>query len=104
MWSSAEPTVKSAIRISLLTIVILLAAIAWPLVKSAVTRAQQRDQSTPTLDMTAKKHEFDPSMAHSKADTKIGLKITATDRSHGFAISTVAEGSPEDTAPALVLG
>jgi cytochrome c oxidase subunit II len=94
--------VRSAIRISILTITILLAAIAWPLLKSAVTRAQEQ-QGTQAVDVTAKKYEFDPPVIHVKAGTKLVLKITATDHVHGFEISTVADAAAKDSAPGLVL-
>jgi cytochrome c oxidase subunit II len=92
---------RSAIRVFVLTMTILLVAIAWPLLESAVTRAQ--DENPQVVEMTAKKYEFDPAVVHVKAGTKIVLKITATDRSHGFGIATVADGSPPGTAPGIEL-
>jgi cytochrome c oxidase subunit II len=93
--------VKSGIRILILTMTVMIAAIAWPVLRSAVTRAQE--QSPQVVEMTAKKYEFDPSVVHVKAGTTLVLKITATDRAHGFGISTVAEGAPKGTEPGLVL-
>jgi cytochrome c oxidase subunit II len=93
--------VKSAIRISILAVTAICAAIAWPVVKSAVTRAQE--QATQTVNVTAKRYEFDPATIHMKAGTKLVLKITATDHVHGFEISTVPEGAAKDAAPGLVL-
>ena len=92
---------RSAMRISILAMTALVLAVAWPLVKSAVTRAQE--QKTETMVVTAKKYEFDPSVIHVKAGRKLVLNITALDHVHGFDISTVAEGEPKDAAPGLLL-
>jgi cytochrome c oxidase subunit II len=86
-------------RISMLTVTVLVAAMAWPVLRS-VTRAQE--QGPQTIEMTAKKYNFDPSLLRMKEGTKLILKITATDRTHGFGISTVAEGAPKGE-PGLVL-
>lgn len=91
---------KRRMRISILTVAVLIAAIAWPQLRP-VTRAQE--EGVQTIEMTAKKYDFDPSTVHMKAGTKLILKITATDRAHGFGISTVADGAPKGTAPGLVL-
>jgi heme/copper-type cytochrome/quinol oxidase subunit 2 len=93
--------VKSGMRISALTMTIVAAAIAWPVLQSAVTRAQE--QSAQVVEMTAKKYEFAPSVVHAKAGTKVLLKITATDRTHGFGISTVPESAPKGTEAGLIL-
>jgi heme/copper-type cytochrome/quinol oxidase subunit 2 len=93
--------VKRGIGILILTATVLAAAMAWPVLQSVVTRAQ--DETTETVDMTAKKYEFDPSVVHVKAGTKLVLKITSTDRAHGFGISTVAEGQPKGAEPGLTL-
>jgi cytochrome c oxidase subunit II len=92
--------VDRAIRISMLALTVLAAAIACPVLRS-VTQAQE--QGVQTVEMTAKKYEFDPSAVHMKVGTKLVLKITATDRTHGFGISTVAEGAPKGSDPGLVL-
>jgi heme/copper-type cytochrome/quinol oxidase subunit 2 len=92
---------RDAIRISVLTVTILTAAIAWPVVKSAVTQAQ--GQKTETIVVTAKKYQFDPSVIHVKAGTKLVLQIMAMDHVHGFEISTLPDGAPKESAPGLVL-
>jgi heme/copper-type cytochrome/quinol oxidase subunit 2 len=92
---------RNAAGISLLTVTVLTAAIAWPVVKSAVARAQE--QNTETIAVTAKKYQFDPSVIHAKAGTKLVLQILATDHVHGFEISTVPDGAPKGSAPGLVL-
>lgn len=92
---------KSASRTSILAIALTALALAWPLFPSGITRAQ--DETPQTVEMSAKKYEFTPPVVHAKAGTKIVLRITATDRSHGFGISTVADGSPAGTVPGIEL-
>lgn len=93
---------RNVTRVSILTICLFLTVLASPMVQSAVTRAQEQ-QSTQTIDVTAKKYEFDPPVIHVKAGTTVVLKITATDHAHGFGISTVADGAAKDSAPGIVL-
>jgi heme/copper-type cytochrome/quinol oxidase subunit 2 len=88
-------------RISVLTSAAIALACAWLSFESRVARAQ--DASPQVVEMTAKKYDFGPAPVHVKAGTKVVLKITATDRSHGFKISTVPDGAAKDAAPGLVL-
>ena len=44
------------------------------------------------IEVTAKKYNFDPSPIHVKQGSRVQLKITATDHTHGFKIDTVPEG------------
>lgn len=62
-----------------------------------------QDQNAQVIEMTAKKYEYSPSVVHVKAGSKVVLKITAIDRSHGFKIPTVPDGSAKDAAAGLVL-
>lgn len=64
-----------------------------------VVRAQE--SAPQVIEMSAKKYEFTP--VRVKAGTKVQLKVTATDRDHGIAIDPVAEGSPKDSAPGLII-
>lgn len=80
-----------------------IAAIAFTGMESESHVWAAQDQNPRVIEMTAKKYEFSPSVLHVKAGTKIVLKITATDRSHGFGIPTVPDGSPKDAAAGLVL-
>lgn len=91
---------RSGMRISVLTTAVILAC-AWPALESRVTRAQ--DQGSQVIEMTAKKYEFSPSPVHVKAGTKVVLKITATDRVHGFRISTAPDAAAKGAEPGLVL-
>jgi len=84
-----------------IVILAVVAVIACARSESAAFAAQ--DQNPQLVEMTAKKYAFSPSVLHVKAGGVVVLKITATDRSHGFRISTVAEGSPKDAQAGLVL-
>lgn len=91
---------ERAIRISTLVLTVLAAAASWPILASV---ALAQEQGVQTTDITAKKYEFDPPVVHMKAGTKLILKITATDRTHGFGISTSAEGAAKGSEPGLIL-
>lgn len=84
-------------------ILCVLAVIAFTAMGSESHMQAAQDQNPQVIEMTAKKYEFSPSVVHVKAGTTIVLKITATDRSHGFGIPTVPDGSPKDAAAGLVL-
>ena len=92
---------RRGLRVSILATTAMIFATVRPALESRVTRAQ--DQSPQVIEMTAKKYEFRPSPVHVKAGTKVVLKITATDRRHGFRISTVPDGAPQGAEPGLVL-
>lgn len=84
-------------------ILCVVAAIAFTGMESESHVWAAQDQTSQVIEMTAKKYEFSPAVLHVKAGTKLVLKITATDRSHGFGIPTVPDGSPKDAAAGLVL-
>ena len=44
------------------------------------------------ITVTAKKYEFNPSPIRVKQGTKVQLKITAMDHTHGFSVQEVADG------------
>jgi heme/copper-type cytochrome/quinol oxidase subunit 2 len=54
------------------------------------------------VEVTAKKYEYSPAPIHVKNGTKIQLKITATDRDHGFSISTIPDGADSNASAGLV--
>lgn len=82
---------------------VFLAIIACVGTESELRVWAAQDQNPQVVEMTAKKYDFSPSVVHVKAGTKVVLKITATDRSHGFRIPTVPDGSSNDSAAGLVL-
>jgi len=54
------------------------------------------------IEVTAKKYDFSPSPIRVKQGTKVRLKITATDHSHGFKIREFPEGVSKSSSPGLV--
>jgi len=54
------------------------------------------------IEVSAKKYDFNPSPIHVKQGTKVQLKITAADRSHGFKIKEFPEGESKSSGPGLV--
>jgi cytochrome c oxidase subunit II len=91
--------VKIELRILALTAVAMFLACIYPALESHVAEAQEPQ----VIEMTAKKYDFSPGLVHVKAGTTVTLKITATDRPHGFRIDTVPDGAAKDSAPGLVL-
>lgn len=79
---------------SLLPASLLLAA---ALMSSAVARPAAHSspaaESVQTIDVTARKYEFIPPAIRVKQGTRVQLKITATDHTHGFQISETPQGS-----------
>jgi heme/copper-type cytochrome/quinol oxidase subunit 2 len=62
---------------------------------------EQQEKNVQVIQITAKKYEYSPSPVHVKQRTKVQLKITATDRDHGFTIATVPEGADPATPAGL---
>ena len=54
------------------------------------------------IDVSAKKYEFNPSPIRVKQGTKVQLKITASDHSHGFRIIPYPEGAEGARTAGLV--
>lgn len=54
------------------------------------------------IEVTAKKYEFNPSPIRVRTGARVQLKITATDRAHGFKIRTFPEGSHATDSPGLI--
>lgn len=64
---------------------------------------RQAEQNPQVIEMTAKKYEFNPPEIHVKQGAKVQLKITATDRTHGFSPDVYAEGSDRKGTPGITL-
>ncbi|HKD79935.1 MAG TPA: cupredoxin domain-containing protein [Candidatus Angelobacter sp.] len=67
---------------------------------AASSNAAQADQAQ-TIEMTAKKYEFNPSPIHVKTGTTVRLKITSTDRAHGIKIEPYPDGAPTKGEPGI---
>ena len=49
--------------------------------------AQASTQDVKVIEVSAKKYEYNPSSIHVTQGTKVQLRITATDHTHGFMAS-----------------
>lgn len=87
---------------SLLLAPLSLAAIV-SLTSGTVSRrsnpAQASTQDVKVIEVSAKKYEYNPSSIHVKQGTKVQLRITATDHTHGFKIAP--DGSDKNGGPGL---
>jgi cytochrome c oxidase subunit II len=63
--------------------------------------AQASTQDVKLIEVSAKKFEYNPSSIHIKQGTKVQLKITATDHTHGFKIKAFADDSEKKGSPGL---
>ena len=68
---------------------------AWP-------SGGNSEESVQTIEVTAKKYEFNPSPIRVKQGSRVQLKIRATDHAHGFRISEMPEGGDAKGKPGLV--
>gem|GEM_PF-1396439 len=73
---------------------------------TTVATGHQAAQTAPAakvqvINMTAKKYVFTPSPIHVKKGTTVELRITATDRAHGFKINIYPDGGSTTAAPGL---
>jgi cytochrome c oxidase subunit II len=63
--------------------------------------AQPSTQDVKVIEVSAKKYEYNPSSIHVKQGTKVQLRITATDHTHGFKIGAFSDGSDKNGSPGL---
>lgn len=88
------------VRRSFVLLVNLIFFVGGSYVGSA--RALQGDQSVQTIEVTAKKYDFTPSLIRVKQGATVRLKITASDRTHGFKIDIYPDGAKDKGRPGLV--
>jgi plastocyanin len=58
-------------------------------------------ESVQEIEVSAKRFEFTPSEIHVKQGAQVRLKVTATDREHGFEVQVFPEGSDKTGDPGL---
>ena len=63
--------------------------------------AQASAHDVKIIEVSAKKYEYNPSSIHVKQGTKVQLKITATDHTHGFKIGAFPDSSDKSGSPGL---
>jgi cytochrome c oxidase subunit II len=62
----------------------------------------QADQEGQVIEMSAKKYEYSPSPIRVKRGTKVQLRITALDRTHGIKINLSPDGSDQKNDSGLI--
>ncbi len=60
------------------------------------------DQEVQVVEVSAKKYEYSPSPIRVKRGTKVQLRITALDRTHGIKINVSPDGSDQKNDSGLV--
>ena len=65
-------------------------------------RSPGNSEGVQTIEVIAKKYEFEPAAIRVKQGTRVQLKIKATDHAHGFKIDDVPEGTEMSGKPGLV--
>jgi len=68
----------------------------------AAHRRPTPEERVQTIEVTAKKYEFEPATIRVKQGTKVQLKIKASDHAHGFKISEMPDGGEMKGSPGLV--
>lgn len=99
---------NTILRITALLLIIGVSVAVAP-AKRATLASHEAAQTQPAqssnvqvIDMTAKKYVFNPSPIHVKKGTKVQLRITSTDHTHGFKINLYPDGGDTKGAPGLV--
>jgi heme/copper-type cytochrome/quinol oxidase subunit 2 len=64
--------------------------------------AMAQDAGVQVIEVSAKKYDYTPSAIRVKSGSKVQLKITATDRDHGFKMSAIPDGGTSADAAGLV--
>ena len=84
---------------------IVLAALALTLVlpRPVAVKASAQDAQQQTIEVTAKRYEFDPATIHVKQGAKVQLKFTAIDHDHGFKIREYPDGADMKGQPGIVI-
>ncbi len=62
----------------------------------------QAEEEVQVIEMSAKKYEYSPSPIRVKRGTKVQLRITALDRTHGIKINVSPDGSDQKNDSGLV--
>ncbi len=62
----------------------------------------QTDRELQVIEISAKKYEYSPSPIRVKRGTKVQLRITALDRTHGIKINVSPDGSDQKNDSGLV--
>jgi cytochrome c oxidase subunit II len=67
----------------------------------SVRHTSAAQESVQEIEVSAKRFEFTPSEIHVKQGAQVRLKVTATDREHGFEVQVFPESSDKTGDPGL---
>jgi cytochrome c oxidase subunit II len=89
---------------NILRIICLLVLAGGPLAANLARPANpaQANQDVQVIEVTAKKYEYSPAPIRVKQGSKVQLKITSLDRTHGFKINLYPDGAEQKGDPGLV--
>ena len=90
---------KSLLTLSLLSSMILVLPGNVP---RPLHRGLSSAEGARSIEIIAKKYEFEPATIRVKQGTRVQLMIKATDHAHGFRISDMPEGAETSGRPGLV--
>jgi cytochrome c oxidase subunit 2 len=80
----------------------LLGGLAVTVGFARLLNTSQADQEGQVIEMSAKKYEYSPSPIRVKRDSKVQLRITALDRTHGIKINLSPDGSDQKNDSGLI--
>ncbi|MGB6430916.1 MAG: cupredoxin domain-containing protein [Candidatus Acidiferrales bacterium] len=78
-------------------------AIAVGVMGISARHAGAAQENVQEIDVSAKKFEFTPSEIHVKQGAHVLLKVTPTDREHGFELDVYREASDKKGDPGLII-
>jgi cytochrome c oxidase subunit II len=81
--------------------IVAVIAIAAGVIAVSGRYATAAQDAVQEIEVSAKKFEFAPSEIHVRKSTHVRLKVTATDRDHGFELSVFPQGSDKKGQPGL---
>jgi cytochrome c oxidase subunit II len=84
------------------TLLFLLGGLAVTVGFARLLNTSQADQEGQVIEMSAKKYEYSPSPIRVKRDSKVQLRITSLDRTHGIKINLSPDGSDQKNDSGLI--
>jgi cytochrome c oxidase subunit 2 len=85
-----------------ITLLFLLGRLTVTLGFARLLNTSQADQEGQVIEMSAKKYEYSPSPIRVKRGSKVQLRITALDRTHGIKINLSPDGSDQKNDSGLI--
>jgi cytochrome c oxidase subunit 2 len=89
-------------RLLRIALLFLLGGITVTAGFARLVNTPQADQELQVIEITAKKYDYTPSPIRVKRGSKVQLRITALDRTHGFKINRSPDGSDKKDDSGLI--